>query len=407
MQMKTSLRIAILAVAVVCLRLTAIAADGDAKEDRPLRGLTAAFQYPGVTIEPEDSISVDLLVRNRGRSDETVLLEVTEQPDAWDVQLKKFSAIVSGVFVAAGQEQTLSLSAKPRTPDPARSAQKLPPGTYRFAVNARSTDGTLRQSSAVSVTVREKPRGKDRVSLETSYPELRGPSDDKFVFSLDVRNDTDQDAVFNFKASAPPGWETSFKPAYEQKQIASLQISANASKTVELQVTPPYNASAGEYEFRAEASSPKGKAAKDLKVIITGTYAIKAGTPSGLLSLVTEVGRKANVSIVVQNKGSAPQGEISFQSFKPENWEVKFEPEKIKGLEPGAFKQVEMAITPAAQALVGDYSVNVQVQGEKASSDVELRITVKAATTWGWIGVGLIVVVIAGLAVAFKVLGRR
>jgi uncharacterized membrane protein len=395
-------------VAVLSLRLIAVAAEGEA--DRPMRGITAAFQYPGVTLEPEDSISVDLLVRNRGKKDETVLLEVTEQPPGWDVQLKKFSAVVAGVFVAGGAEQTMSFGAKPKAPETVgrqATAQKLPPGAFRFAVKAQSQDGTLTDTTQLTVTVREKPKGKERISMETSYPELRGPSDDKFVFSLEVRNDTDQDAVFNFKATTPPGWESSFKPAYEQKQIASLQINANSNKTVEMQVTPPYNAKAGEYEFRAETNSPKGRVEKDLKVIITGTYAIKAGTPTGLLSLVAEKGQKANVSIVVQNKGSAPQSEISLQAFKPENWEVKFEPEKIKSLEPGAFRQVEMSITPATQALVGDYSVNVQAQGEKASSDVEFRITIKAATTWGWIGVGLIVMVIGGLAVAFKLLGRR
>ncbi|MEK6900727.1 MAG: DNA topoisomerase, partial [Nanoarchaeota archaeon] len=59
------------------------------------------------------------------------------------------------------------------------------------------------------------------------------------------------------------------------------------------------------------------------KVVITGTYAIKAGTPSGLLSLVTEKGQKASVSIVVQNTGSAPQSEINFQAFKPEPfWQI-------------------------------------------------------------------------------------
>ncbi|MBN2506022.1 MAG: hypothetical protein JXQ71_04945 [Verrucomicrobia bacterium] len=383
------------------------AAEAGAGDDRPGRGLTVAFQYSGITIEAEDNVSVDLLVRNRGRSDETVLLQVTDQPKDWEVELKKYSSIVSGVFVAAGQEQTLSLSAKPKAPDRAQETRKLPPGTYRFAVQARTEDGALTQNAAVRVTVREKPKGKERVNMDTTYPELRGPADDKFVFSLDVRNDTDQDAVFNFKATAPPGWETSFKPAYEQKQIASLQINANSSKTVELQVTPPYNAEAGEYEFRAEAASPKGKAEKDLKVVITGTHSIKAGTPTGLLSLVAEQGKKANTSLIVHNKGSAPQGEISFTAFKPENWEVKFDPEKINRLEPGAFKQVEMTLTPAAQALVGDYAVNVQVQGEKASDDVEFRVTIKASTTWGWVGAALIVIVIAGLAVAFKTLGRR
>lgn len=406
--MNTSRWIHLAALAALPLALVARAAESDA--ERPARGLTAAFQYPGVTLEPEDSLSVDLLVRNRGRRDETVLLEITEQPPGWDVQLKKFSAVVSGVFVAAGAEQTLSLTGKPRPPEDAGrppAATRLPSGAHRFTVKARTPDGALADTTQLTVTVREKPRGRERISMETTIPELRGPSDDKFVFSLEVRNDTEQDAVFHFKGIAPPGWETSFKPAYEQKQIASLQINANSSKTVEMQVTPPYNAKAGEYEFRAEASSPKGRVERDLKVIITGTYGLKAGTPSGLLSLVTEKGRKATVSIVVQNRGSAPQGEVSLQAFKPENWEVKFEPEKIKNLEAGAFKQVEMSLTPGPQALVGDYSVNVQAQGEKASSDVEFRITIKADTTWGWVGVGLIVLVIAGLAAVFKVLGRR
>jgi len=386
------------------------AGEGESKDDRPARDITVAFQYSGIQIEPEDTLSTDLLVRNRGRSDETVLLEITEQPKDWEVQLKKYSTIVSGVFVAAGQEQTLSLSAKPKAEkgQEAKESKKLPPGTYRFAVSARTANAPpLVQQTAVTVTVLAKEKATERVTIETTYPELRGPADDKFVFSLDVRNDTDQDAVFNFKATAPPGWETSFKPAYEQKQIVSLQINANSSRTVEFQVNPPYNAQAGEYNFRVEAQAPRGKAEKDLKVVITGTYALKAGTPSGLLSLVTEKGRKATVSLLVQNKGSAPQSEISFLAFKPENWEVKFEPEKIKNLEPGGFKQVEMTITPAAQALVGDYSVSVEAQGEKANSNVEFRITIKAATTWGWIGVGIIVLVILGLAVAFKTLGRR
>lgn len=396
------------AVAVLATGLSLRAAEGDAKDDRPARGITAAFQYSGITIEPEDSISTDLLIRNRGRSDETVMLEVTEQPKNWEVQVKKYSTILSGVFVAAGQEQTLTLSAKPKAADKSKEAKKLPPGTYPFAIKARTVaTPPLEQQSAITVTVLPKEQAAEKVTIETSYPELRGPSDDKFVFSLDVKNDTDQDAVFNFKATAPQGWETSFKPAYEQKQIVSLQIGANSSKTVEFQVTPPYNAQAGDYNFRVEAAAPKGKAEKELKVVITGTYAIKAGTPTGLLSLVAEKGKKATMSLIVQNKGSAPQSEVSFQAFKPENWEVKFEPEKIKGLEPGAFKQVEMTITSAAQSLVGDYSVSVEAQGEKANSNVEFRITIKAATTWGWIGVAIIVLVILGLAIAFKTLGRR
>ena len=375
----------------------------DATSDLPARRIVAAFQYPGITIAPEDSISVDLLIKNRGRSDETVLVEVAEKPQDWEVQIKRFSTIVSGVFVASKEDQTLNLTAKPKDKD----LKKLPPGSYRFAVRAKSADGVLEQSSAITVTVAGEQKAAQRVTIDTSYPTLRGPSGDKFQFSLDVRNDTDQDAVFNFRATAPSGWETSFKPAYEQKQISSLQIPANQSKTIEMEVTPPYNVQAGEYDFKVEAQAPKAKAEKDLKVVLTGTYSIKSGTPNGLLSVVTERGQKASVTLLVQNKGSAAQREVKFSALKPENWKVEFKPEKIENLEPGAIKQVEMTMTPAEQALIGDYSVSVQVEGEKANDNVEFRVTIRAASKWGWIGVGIIVLVVLGLTVMFRVLGRR
>ena len=109
----------------------------------------------------------------------------------------------------------------------------------------------------------------------------------------------------------------------------------------------------------------------------------------------------------VINEGSADQKEVTFTSFKPENWEVSFDPETIEGLEPGDMKQVEVTINPAREALVGDYSVAVNARTEEADDDIEFRVTVKAASAWGWIGVIIIVVVVVGLAVAFKRLGRR
>jgi uncharacterized membrane protein len=114
------------------------------------------------------------------------------------------------------------------------------------------------------------------------------------------------------------------------------------------------------------------------------------------------------MSLFVKNTGSAVNRNISFNSFKPENWKVEFKPEKIEALEPNALKQVEVTITPAAQALVGDYSVGLSVEGEKGSSKtVEIRVAVKTSAAWGWIGIVIIVVVIAGLAGLFLWLGRR
>ncbi len=94
-------------------------------------------------------------------------------------------------------------------------------------------------------------------------------------------------------------------------------------------------------------------------------------------------------------------------TFKPENWNVEFTPEKIDTLAPDELKQVEVTITPYKDALVGDYSVGVEIQGEKASKSLEFRTTVKASAAWGWVGIFIIVGVIGGLTMLFRKLGRR
>ena len=66
-----------------------------------------------------------------------------------------------------------------------------------------------------------------------------------------------------------------------------------------------------------------------------------------------------------------------------------------------------MIITPYEEALVGDYSVGVQVGNEKVNKDLEFRTTVKASPVWGWIGIGIIVLVVFGLFAMFRFLGRR
>ncbi|MCP4668673.1 MAG: hypothetical protein GY849_20205, partial [Deltaproteobacteria bacterium] len=109
----------------------------------------------------------------------------------------------------------------------------------------------------------------------------------------------------------------------------------------------------------------------------------------------------------VKNSGSAALSHVQFLSVKSENWHVAFSPENIENLGPRELKQVEVSITPADQALVGDYAVGISVKAGKVVKNIELRVTVKASTAWGWIGIGIIVLVLAGLVFLFVRLGRR
>lgn len=377
------------------------AAEKDTEQKQP-HDVVVAFQFPSIVVAPDDRVSVDFVVKNRGSTDEIITFQIIDKPEDWVAEIKRYGTVINGIFVPSGESQTLTFDARLKD----RSAKRLPVGRFMFSV--RSTWGGERsQLSTLELIVKSAEDSGARIELDTSYPVLRGSASDSFEFSLDVRNQSDEDSVFNFRATTPKGWEVSFKPAYEYKQITSLQIASRSSKTINVEVKPPYGVEAGEYPITVTVESQKAKAEKELKVVITGKYEIDATTPLGLLSYVAERGKPTSITLLVRNTGSAEQREITFMPLAPENWKVEFNPERLENLPPKETKQVEVKITPAREALIGDYSVVLQVNGEKTNDKVELRITVKAPVIWGWIGVGLIAVVIIGLAITFKTLGRR
>jgi len=394
--------VAVVALLGVGLAASPLAGAQDEKErkDRPERGVGLSADYSEVVVPVGETVRMDLTVENKGRRDETVALKFTSLPKGWKASLKGGNFTVEGVSVPDGKTRTLAFAAEPE--------KGVGPGTYVFAIEGTTADGTLKAEQTIKVTTRERSRlGAADLQVTTSYPVLRGPSDAKFEFSLDVQNKSDADRNFNLAAQAPPKWEVNFKPGYEAKQISSLRIKGAQSQTVAVEVTPPKDAPAGEYPIQVQISSGESKAESKLLVTLTGIYKLEAMTPNGLLSAEAVTGKPTTVSLLVKNTGSAVNRNISLSSFKPENWKVEFKPEKIEALEPGATKQVEATITPAANALVGDYSVALMGDGEKASKTVELRVTVTAPTAWGWIGVGIIAVVIGGMGGLFVWLGRR
>jgi uncharacterized membrane protein len=368
----------------------------------PARAITMAAQYPGLEISKDEDVSMDIIFHNKGRKDEDVEVWIAEKPEGWQAKIKTYRYTVTGIHVPSDDTKSLTFEADP--------GEKIKPGDYKFRINARTLDGKFRMSQTVTVKVSadegksKEPKG---VKLTTSYPVIRGPSDATFEFSLEVDSKLDEDAVFDLLAQGPQGWDINFKPAYETKYISSLRIKSKQSTSVAVEVKPAMEAAAGEYPINVKVNSGNANAEAKLTVILTGTYGLEVGTPSGLLSLEARGGRPANMSFYVKNTGSAANHDIKFMTFKPENWKVEFKPEKIDAIEPGDLKQVEVIITPYEDALVGDYSVGVNVKGEKATKTIEFRTTVKASAAWGWIGIGIIVVVIGGLFGLFRWLGRR
>ena len=381
--------------------LSSSALGKEKKKDLPARGISVYPEYTGVIVSEGEDVSIDLIVTNQGKRDENIDLTVTSIPKGWKAWIKTYSFAVTGVHVKSDSTKNLTLKAEPD--------QDVKPGTYAFEILGQTQDRQLASSSQVVVSLTEKKKAKKirGVNIITSYPVLRGPSDAKFEFSLEVENKLEKDSIFNLSYQGPENWDINFKPAYEEKFISSLRLKANQSQTMAVEVKPSPWEKPGEYRILVKVNSPEAEGEVTLSVMLTGTHNLEAGTASGLLSLDALKGKSANLSIFVKNTGSATLNNIQLLSLKPENWKVEFSPEKIDSLQPQDIKQVEASITPAEQALVGDYSVGLSVDSGKVTKNLELRVTVKASAAWSWIGIGIIVLVMIGLVVLFVRLGRR
>jgi uncharacterized membrane protein len=380
----------------------AVSAERAETAAKPERLILMAPEYPGVVSAQGKEVSMDLTFINKGRTDEIVDVKVAQTPKGWKTRIKTYRYAVTGVHVPASDKKSLTFEAVPD--------KETPPGDYPFLVEAQTRDGRFKMSQTINITLAREQESLEKdqaVKLTTSYPVIRGPSDAAFEFSVEVDSRLDKEAIFDLFAQGPKGWDINFKPAYETKFISSIRLKPNQTQTIAVEVKPAPNSPAGEYPISLRVNSGDAKTEANLTVILTGTYGLDAGTSSGLLSLEARQGMAANVSFFVKNTGSAVNHDIKFMSFKPENWKVEFKPERIDQIEPNGLQQVEMIITPYEEALVGDYSVGVKVEGEKASKTLEFRTSVKASGAWGWIGIGIIMAVIAGLFGLFRMLGRR
>ncbi len=368
---------------------------------RPERGISVYTEYSRLTVPLDEKVRMDLTVEDKGRRDENVLVTLASVPHGWKASIKGGQFDVSGVPVDSGKSRVLSFTAEPD--------KGLRPGSYTFQIDGATADHALAVTQTVVVTTEpRKTVAGGALQVSTSYPVLRGPTDSSFEFSLDVNNKSDVDRVVNLAADAPKDWDVNIKPAYESKQITSLRIKAGSSQTVAIDLKAPAGAQAGTYPVVFHASTEGGQADARLQVVLTGTYRLDAVTPTGRLSLDAVVGKPATTTLIVKNDGTAVNHGVKLSAIAPENWKVEFSPKTIESIEPGDFKQVEATITPAAQALVGDYSVSLTADGEKASSKtMELRVTAHAPNTWAWIGLGMMAAVIGGLGGLFTWLGRR
>jgi uncharacterized membrane protein len=120
-------------------------------------------------------------------------------------------------------------------------------------------------------------------------------------------------------------------------------------------------------------------------------------------------GRDNFFPIRIGNAGTAAIDNIKFSApTKPTGWAVQFSPDSIDRMDALKTLTIDVNIKPPARTIAGDYMIALRASGEQTSAnDIEIRVTAESPTIWGWVGVGIILVVVAFLAIVLMRFSRR
>jgi uncharacterized membrane protein len=254
----------------------------------------------------------------------------------------------------------------------------------------------------------------DNITITTEYPALDALATGSFQFNMELAYRGKIQRVFDLKASGPSGWDIYIQPQYEAgKKISSITIDSSYSsmtKQITLVATPPSApiADPGNYKILLQATSGNVTSSIQLVAKITAKYALYAVPVNQLYNTNAQAGKDNIYSIQLSNTGSATIESIVFSSSHPDGWEIKFSPEKIDSLKTSDLKTIDVNIKPAAKSVSGDYMITFRISGKEASaSNMDIRVTVKTPTIWGWVSVIIILVVVAGLFLVIMRFGRR
>jgi len=286
-------------------------------------------------------------------------------------------------------------------------------GTADFTVKVTDS-ATPAQEATEGLSIRVNPE--PFVEIKTTYPAVEGIAGASFEFEVDFnyKGELGGEAHrFELILTTPQGWSAYITPQYQQenriKEI-TLEPGFAAGSKLKVTATSPFwpLPEPGEYKITLEAISGEIQGATELTAVITAKY-IMALAPSGeLYNTTAKAGKDNFFSIDVANLGTAPIDNIKFSSVKPKGWTIEFSPDKIESLPAIDFQTVDVNIKPPTETIAGDYEITIQASGEQVSrEEIKIRVTVETPTIWGWVGVGIIVLVVAGLAYIFMRFSRR
>ena len=359
----------------------------------PLRadnGIMLYTPYTSVSVPPGETVEYSVDVRNSGTVVRNVDVFVAGLKQGWETTLKAGGYKIRQISVLPGETKTMKLTVN--------VPMKVDKGGHWFRVVARGF-------ATLPLMVDVSEQGTYKTTFTSDQMNIEGHSGANFSFRTELKNSTGEAQAYSLLSSAPRGWKVVFKPKY--KQATAVEVAANATTNITVDIEPPYNVKSGTYQIPVRAVNKGSSAELNLEVVISGNFDMELSTPDGRLNADITAGQKEELELVVKNTGSETLENVTMSSGKPKGWSVSFDPDTIPHIEAGKEALVKAVVATADKAIPGDYVVRMSSKTLETKSDTSFRVSVKTPLLWGWLGILIILLTLGVILYLFRKYGRR
>ncbi|MCK5670962.1 carboxypeptidase regulatory-like domain-containing protein [Candidatus Bathyarchaeota archaeon] len=351
--------------------------------------------YLSVSEEKGQNIELPLTVSNVGEVDKKVALSGII-PVGWSMTFRTSTGMsVKTLLLSSGQSESLTIELE--------TVDDVSIGAYDIIVTATDVNGAVLDTLELDVSLSGVTSEIDVIS---SFSEVSVEAGSSITFPLVVWNKGEADALTLFTVpDLPRDWDTSF--IVDDLEIASIRIPGGESEAVELIVRPPNSVTSDIYDMTVVIESDDGTE-HELGFIIevVGSYELELELST--LYTISTIGGSVSYSGTVKNLGQTAVTTLYLDAVLPADWVASITPTQVSSLEPRDSVTFTVDVELPGDTEAGDYLVTTQAISDQMESDeIDVRITAQASNTWGYIGIGIAIISVAGAALLFKRFKRR
>ncbi len=356
--------------------------------------LSISTAYPSMVIGVGETVTLRMTVRSPVA--QIVALDVADLPKGWSAEYRGGGRVIRSTFVQADSTADVELRVTP--------PEGVTPGVYQF--KALATASAAKAEFPIELIVKDKAPA--RLTFESEFPTLRGSSESPFNFSATLKNEGEDDVTVTLSADAPREFAVTFKSSGKDITNLPTDIKAGSSQRVDISVTPLTSLPVGTYPINVMAQSSDLNALLTLTAEVVGQPQLNLTTPDGRLSGDVYLGRSTSIKLTLRNSGNSPAKGVKINVSSPAGWKVTLDPEQVVEVPANGEVDITASVEPAEKAIAGDYMLTFRIQpSDGVSKSTDFRVTARASTLWGVVGVVLIAVALGIVALAVVRFGRR